>query len=1124
MRKGMWSKWDRRPGRLCPTRTITVVAVLIASWCAFSFPAIAAASSSVAWSLRVIAQPTHFSSTHNTQCLDSPSRGEHCDSYTLLVTNVGSQAANGPVVIADTLPASVTPIEVRGEDLSDGAFFTCTPVPLQCIDPDTGESAVAPGQTLMVAIYTTVQPDAPDSVVDHASIAGGGAPAVATSAETTVNPSSASFGIADFSMQVFGEDGGTNTQAGGHPYELVSNFDLNTVSRPHGYGENEYASPEQLKDAIVELPLGLLGNPLAAPQCPLNGLFVGADADEVSCSPGSRVGVVTFEHEGIFGLTEERGKSVTGLYNMVPETGYPAEFGFTYFGKAVLIYANLVRVGGAYRLRVTAPGVPEIGTDGSSLTFFGDPAARDGSENTRRAFFSNPTACSDKPLRASMRVDSWENPKSPAEYTPPVESVVYPQVTGCELLTFRPTLRTKPTTTAADEPAGYEFELQLPQEESLEAPATPALKDATVTLPPGVSLSPPVAGGLQVCREFGPEGINIEGPEASELGEGARDGSPYHDGQEHTAPGHCPAASTVGSVEITTPVLAEPLKGHVYVAEPRCGGAGQPACTEADAANGSLFGLYLEASGGGAIVKLRGEASVNPGTGQVTTTFTENPQLPFSELILRLKEGPRAPLANPQTCGRATTRSDLVPWSSPTTPDAYPFNSFSVDWDGAGGACPASLPFAPGFSAGTVAPVAGAFSPFTLTLSRGDREQDLAQVAVHTPPGLLGMLSSVTLCGEPQAAAGTCSSASQVGSVTAAVGAGPTPFWVQGGRAYLTGPYKGAPFGLSIVIPAVAGPFNLGNVVVRATINADPSTAALTITSDPLPQIIDGVPLRVRTVNVTADRPGFMFNPTNCSRQAVTATVAGEQGAVAAVSSPFTAEGCAGLPFKTKFTVSTQAKSNHADGASLDVKVSEVPGQANIAKVSVSLPVRLPSRLTTIQHACPDSVFAANPATCDPRSLIGIAKAVSPVLPVMLTGPVYLVSHGGAAFPDLVMVIQGDGVRINVTGSINISKRGITSSTVTSPDAPLRSFELLLPRSPHSALTTAGIPASAHGSLCGLNLVMPTTITGQNGAQIKQNTKIAVTGCPKTKKKASKTKKKASKMATHAIRHGGRGR
>jgi hypothetical protein len=329
---------------------------------------------------------------------------------------------------------------------------------------------------------------------------------------------------------------------------------------------------------------------------------------------------------------------------------------------------------------------------------------------------------------------------------------------------------------------------------------------------------------------------------------------------------------------------------------------------------------------------------------------------------------------------------------------------------------------------------------------------------------------------------------------------------------YLTGPYKGAPFGLSIVVPANAGPFHLGNVVVRAAIHVDPQSAALTIASDPLPQIIDGIPLRLRTVNVTVDRPGFIFNPTDCAQQQIAATITAAQGASASVSSPFAVGGCAALGFRPMFTASGPAKTSRAGGAALDVKVGYAAGQANIGSVAVTLPKQLPARLSTVQQACPEAVFDANPASCDTGSLVGTGTASTPILSTPLSGPAYLVSHGGAAFPDIVIVLQGQGITLDLVGNILISKSGVTSATFAHvPDAPISGFDLSLPEGPHSAL-------AAVGSLCTSPLSMPTTIIGQNGARIKQSTRIKITGCPKAKK----AKKKRHHKKHRARRGGGR--
>jgi hypothetical protein len=429
--------------------------------------------------------------------------------------------------------------------------------------------------------------------------------------------------------------------------------------------------------------------------------------------------------------------------------------------------------------------------------------------------------------------------------------------------------------------------------------------------------------------------------------------------------------------------------------------------------------------------------------------------------------------------------------------------------------------FAPGLIAGTADPQAGGYSPFMLSLSRSDGEQDLSGLTVSLPRGLLGKIAGIPLCPDAQANAGTCPEASRVGSVQAGAGVGPDPYFV-GGSAYLTGPYKGGPYGLVVEVPAIAGPFDLGVVVVRQSLRIDPHTTQVTAVSDPFPRILQGIPLRIRRVDVTLDRPGFTFNPTSCTPMAVTGTVTSTEGASASVSSRFQAGGCRELPFAPKFTVSTQARTSKKNGASLDVIVGSGPGQANIGRVAVTLPKALPSRLSTIQQACPEAAFAANPATCPAGSDIGTATAHTPVLASPLMGPAYLVSHGGAAFPDLVLILQGEGVTLDLVGSIDIKKQ-ITSSTFASvPDAPISSFELSLPEGSHSALA-AVLPAKAKGNLCGTSLVMPTTITGQNGAQIQQNTRIAVTGCAKAKK-AKRKHGRGRMVRGGSVGRGGSGR
>jgi hypothetical protein len=420
--------------------------------------------------------------------------------------------------------------------------------------------------------------------------------------------------------------------------------------------------------------------------------------------------------------------------------------------------------------------------------------------------------------------------------------------------------------------------------------------------------------------------------------------------------------------------------------------------------------------------------------------------------------------------------------------------------------------------AGSTTDQAGGFTDFSLLLTREDGQQRISTLQFKTPEGLLGMISKVPLCGEPQASKGECSAASQIGHTVVEAGPGPYPLVVpQPGQPpapiYLTGSYEGAPYGLSIAVPLVVGPFNLGTIVTRARIEVDPHTSQLTVTTDPLPSIVDGVPSDLRTIDAVIDRPGFMFNPTNCSPMSFSGTARSTEGASAPISSHFQVGSCRSLKFKPDLKVSTSGKTSRADGASLTAKLvyptgplgaNQASSQSNIARVKVELPKQLPSRLKTLQKACVAATFEANPANCPAASVVGHAEAITPVLPVPLTGPAYFVSHGGEAFPSLIVVLQGYGVTVDLVGSTFISKHGITSSTFkTVPDVPVDSFELTLPEGPFSAL-------AAPGNLCTIKkLAMPTEFLAQNGTTIHQSTTINITGCPKHK-------------TTHKTHHGKR--
>ncbi len=1060
-----------------------------------------AAAPTAHWVLISTSAPTYFRA------------GDEGDYFEVAAVNDGAAAAGANFTMRDALPPGVTATAIRG-DSGTGTFFgerimNCATQTVTC----EGTAPVQPGETVQMRVIVAVSAGASGTLLNTATISGGGTQTARTTSTTPVSSQPVPFGAA-LATSLTGEDGSPATQAGSHPLAFTSilAFNVGSVSRfdqckpePSSYGCPVPSS--EARDVNVALPPGLIGDPLAVPRC--NQTTFQSYGGQ-NCPADTQVGVVQLYFYG-----NTTGSQQVPVYNVEPPPGEPGELGFTIASFFHIPMFFHVRSNGDYGLTAEVQGISEADPlQMSVLTVWGVPAAashdryrlgpREGScgegcpsDVAAKPFLTLPTSCTSRELEIPFSGDSWQLPASNLEELSPLPPAHLAGTTGCDALSFTPealsvgpSIEVHPRTGQPDSPSGYTVSLQVPHNDTPEDLAAPELRNVEVTLPPGTSISPSAANNLQACSEA-------------------------QFGLKSGVAGNCPTPSNVGEVEVVTPLLEKPLQGSLYLAQPKCGGGGQPACSEASATNGELYGLYLEVEGSGVIVKLKGTVSANPTTGQLTTTFKENPQLPFSELKVRLNGGAQAPLANPQTCGTFTTMSDLVPWSAPASADATPSSSFSLS--GAGGSgCPSSLPFAPSFSAGTLIPNAASSSPFTLTFSRHDGEQDLAGVSVTLPPGLVGLLSQVPLCQEPQAAAGECPESSKIGTTAAAVGAGSNPYWINGGRVYLTGPYNGAPFGLSVVVPAQAGPFNLGNVVVRAAISVNPATAAVTVTSGPLPQIKDGVPFRLKTVNVTVDRPGFMLNPSNCEQQSITGTIAGAKGATASVSSPFAVLGCKeGLQFKPSMTASTRGKTSKAHGASLDVKVTYPSGrEANIRSVRVSLPLALPSRLATLNKACTAAVFAANPALCPAESVVGIARAKSPVLPVTLTGPAYLVSHGGAAFPDLVVILQGDGVRVDLTGNTDI-KKGITSSTFKSvPDVPVNSFELYLPQGRYSVF-------AANGNLCKQKLRMPTTLTGQNGAVIKHTTTIQVTGCQKANKTNSK-KASRSRKATRTVAGKGR--
>ncbi len=1094
--------------------------------------------------------------------------------FLVTVTNVAPNEAGNAVpakahvTVTDTLPPGLMFVERGGA----GPWNCQTGVGAKTVTCEkSAPTELEPGDSypalIVAGVYVT--PEAAAEVEDTATVEGGGGSVETGHASTAIN--TVPFGIHEFTQKDENEALEPETQAGGHPFLLDTNFEFNFVPGPtngHLFAAGGGAGQLAPKELETELPPGLIGDVQHAKQCPLavfNSRVVS------SCPPESKVGFISVAYavslspsgqpELFCGPpetpTECANNTISPIYNLTPSYGHPAEFGLQIFGTPFILYAK-VRSDGNYGASV---GDENTGpTLGAKATFCGygvlsvslnpgeigtcNPRPAQGAE----PFLTNPTQCLAEPEPTVLRATAWDDPAKM------VSAEVKLPFTGCEsldeafvgsiarieegktgskaeetktgsqgqaenrspgsVLEFEP----QGVAAGADQPVAMNLKLAPPREVEAEEKevegekkhfirefkienghgeqqevSPPALKNLTMKLPPGLTLSSASAAagrsegeGLHACTntQFGLGSTTEPAPEA-----------------------HCPLTSQIGTVEVFTPLLEKgphggaPLTGALYVAQPECS-----PCGAANAQNGTLFRLFLQLVDrqAGVVVKLHGTASVNPATGEVTTSFERQPQLPFERFVVHLSGGPRAPLATSEACGTYTTTGEVTPWSSKEVSSsevAHTASSFAVG-------CPSSFPFEPELQAGTEYPGAGHYSSFSLTVApgpHGEQEQGIQNLEVHMPPGLTAKIANVPTCPEPAANEGTCGTAkpeSHIGTTTVLVGSGSHPFSQQG-NIYLTGGYEGAPFGLSIVVPAVAGPYNLGEVVARSAVRIDENTAAVTVNSTHsivigpggasapipgLPTILDGIPLRVRKLNVTINRNEFELNPTTCSAQTITGTITSSRGVARGASSHFDVGACGALAFAPAFSASTEAKTSRTEGAALTVTINQKLGESNIKRVNVQLPGALPSRLTTLQHACTAAQFNLNPKGCPEQSFVGTATAKTPILRSELKGPAILVARG-AEFPDLDFLLEGEGIKIDVVGATEI-KKGITYSKFEAvPDQPIESFTTSFPRGPHSIL-------AANGNLCTQKLEMPTTIEGQNGGLHTQTTTVSVLRVP----------------------------
>jgi hypothetical protein len=875
-------------------------------------------------------------------------------------------------------------------------------------------------------------------------------------------------------------------QAGGYVPGGVTHFIVETEEIAGHKVPKNFLTGGSVSFLRTDVAPGVVTNPYAPglPQCSMKE-FKGTELEiagqkvftEPTCAPSTLIGinrVVTAVPTG--GSPPFVDVPLTGkVYNLVPPPGYSSDygvalnlhpiFGATVFGHT-FIEGNVEWASDYhdyFEIKNIAPGLIE-----SRLIFYGAQEIEEIEESSseitnvfltgERKFIRNPSACNapGPATTTSIMGVSQVGEVTHSSYTSPIGpnncALQSPFNTG---MGFALT----PGATGSDAPNGITLEATATHPETATVPDISDLKTASVTMPPGMTMNPSAASGLEGCTP-------------AQIGIGTRN------------PVTCPSRSRLGTVNLEVPTLpAGSLIGSIFLGKPESGSITAPPYT-----------VYLDAESArfGVKVRLKGTVTPNLETGQLMTSFTENPEAPFNSIALHLNGGAFAPIANPLTCGPVAAAVVFQPFSG--QPGASLESPFNIE------NCASPQFAAPPISQSTSTepPIGGAESNFTFTLTRPEGQQYLSQMSTMLPPGVVAKIPSVPRCAEAQANAGTCSAASQVGTVQIKAGSGePFPF---NGKVYLTEKYEGAPYGLSIVVPTAAGPFNFGNVVSRAKITVNQNTAqvgvALTKSFVPghagavsgLPTIVQGIPTRIREITVNINRPNYLLNPTSCSPLKSESSLISTLGAKATPSSTLQVENCGALAFKPAFSASTNGKPTRANGASLGVNITQpVGGQANIQSVVTVLPKQLPSRLTTLQKACLLATFEADPSKCPKESNVGTATATTPTLPDKMSGPAYIVSRG-AAFPDLEIVLEGDGVRIILDGKTNIKNSITTSSFLSNPDVPISSFGLNLPMGPFSLL-------AANGNFCLRPLKMPTTITGFNGKVLKQETQLNVTNC-----------------------------
>jgi hypothetical protein len=875
----------------------------------------------------------------------------------------------------------------------------------------------------------------------------------------------------------------STTEAGAHP-DLQTFIEMKTDPASTPDGDGDLRPWAATRDVLIEMPRGFTGNPNSIDTCTTFEFATALEEEGGGCPAGSQVGIVVLQlygintsfYEPIYNLEAPGGDKVARLgfygYNVpvVVDVQLRSEedYGLTTLSQ------NLVSTFPLVSADVNVWGVPASSThDTERLTpkevldsggLIKESPPRPSELENEEAFLTNPTSCGG-PLAVEFAADSYQ--RTGVFETASAE---LPAITGCGALDFPIGSSFRLTSTEADSPSGLEAILTTDLAGLIDpdqsAPAN--LRQATVTLPEGVALNPSSAHGLLGCseEEFG---LISESPIRFRA----------------TPPG-CPEASKVGTAEIQTPVLDGPLTGSLYVAR------------QFDNPFNSFLAGYLYAQGQGATIKLAGRFDLNPDTGQITATFDENPQQPFESIKLRFKEGNEGVLVTPPRCGTYGVHAAFTPWSSAEAT----LETSRVDITSGPGGAPSPNPpaFTPWFDAGTVTPLAGRYSPLVVKAARPDGSQTLRGIDVKLPPGLTGKLAGIPYCPEANIAAAaqktglaeqavpSCRSASRIGFVTVGAGAGNNPFHVQG-TAYLAGPYKGAPLSLVTITPAVAGPFDLGTVVVRAALQVDPVTAQVRAVSDELPTILKGTPLHLRSVTVDANRPGFSRNPTSCEPMQVEGTLLGAPD-LKTVARYFQVGGCKALGFKPKLALRLKGGTKRAAYPALRASLTARDGEANIKRVSVALPHSEFLAQEHINTVCTRVQYAAE--QCPKGSVYGRARAFSPLLDQPLEGPVYLRSSSNE-LPDLVADLNGQ-VNVDLAGRIDSVNGGIRTTFTTVPDVPVKKFVLRMRGGKKSLLV------NSEGICKGKKDRAQVTMAAHNG-RVRTFKPVLRSSCKKPKKK-----------------------